>query len=62
VVGLRLAGRRTRVVPVLVTHLLPPSPRRLLLAARRTLRRLRRADPTVPAVALREEDFPVEPG
>jgi len=37
--GLRLAGLRSRVVGVLVTDILPPSPRRLLGLARACLRR-----------------------
>jgi D-cysteine desulfhydrase len=55
--GLRLAGLRTRVVGVLVTDILPPSPRGLLRAARATLARLRRADPSVPRLALGASDF-----
>lgn len=59
VLGLRLAGLATRVAGVLVTDILPPSPARLLFAARATLRLLRRADPSVPAVLLTRADFPV---
>ena len=43
VVGLRLAGLRTRVVGVLVSDILPPSPAGVARAARATLRRLRAA-------------------
>ena len=41
-----------RVVGVLVTDILPPSPRRLARLARGALRRLRRAAPQLPAVAI----------
>ena len=57
VVGLRLAGLTTRVVGVLVTDLLPPSPARLARLARATLRRLRRLAPEVPALAISSADF-----
>jgi D-cysteine desulfhydrase len=50
--GLALAGLRARVVGVLVTDLLPPSPARLHRLARATLRRLRRLDPAVPDVVV----------
>jgi D-cysteine desulfhydrase len=57
VAGLRLAGLRSRVVGVLVTDILPPSPARLARASSRTLRRLRAADPSVPALRIRPADF-----
>jgi len=57
--GLRLAGLPTRVVGVLVTDILPPSPARLARLAGATLRRLRRADPSVPALAFAARDFEV---
>jgi len=57
VLGLALAGLRTRVVGVLVTDILPPGRRRLLGLARATLARLRRIDPTLPAVALAPDAF-----
>ncbi|UCE87036.1 MAG: pyridoxal-phosphate dependent enzyme [Deltaproteobacteria bacterium] len=57
VLGLRMAGLRSRVVGVLVTDILPPSPRRLARAARRALRLLRRADPRVPRVDVAPADF-----
>jgi D-cysteine desulfhydrase len=60
--GLRLAGIPSRVVGVLVTDILPPSPARLARAARAALRRLRRADPSIPELALGPGDFPVTPG
>src|SRR5262245_21395251 len=40
--GCRLAGLRSRIVAVLVTDILPPSPRRLIGLAAATQRRLRR--------------------
>jgi D-cysteine desulfhydrase len=57
VVGLRLAGLRTRVAGVLVSDILPPSRRRLARAARATLRGLRRLDPTLPELRLEPADF-----
>lgn len=57
--GLRLGGLATRVVPVLVTDILPPSASRMARAARATLARLRRADPSVPALAIAADDFRV---
>jgi D-cysteine desulfhydrase len=57
--GLRLAGLATPVVGVLATDILPPSPARLARLARATLRTLRRADPSIPAHALRAADFDV---
>jgi D-cysteine desulfhydrase len=61
VLGARLAELRSRVVGVLVTDLLPPSPARLARLARASLRRLRRADPSVPDVRLRPGDFTLVP-
>ncbi len=46
--GCRLAGLRSRVVAVLVTDILPPSPQRLARLARAALRRLRRVAPELP--------------
>lgn len=57
VVGLRLAGLRTRVAGVRVSDILPPSRRSLARAARATLRGLRRLDPTIPALAVERRDF-----
>jgi D-cysteine desulfhydrase len=59
VLGLRIAGLQSRVVGVLVTDILPPSPARLARAARRTLRLLRHAEPRVPDVAVAPSDFPL---
>jgi D-cysteine desulfhydrase len=59
VLGLRLAGLRTRAVGVLVTDLLPPSPARLARLARASLRRLRQLDPGVPELDLGAADFPL---
>jgi D-cysteine desulfhydrase len=60
VLGLRLAGLPSRVRGVLVTDILPPRPARLARSARRSLALLRRSDPTVPDVALRDEDFTLD--
>jgi D-cysteine desulfhydrase len=57
--GLRLAGLATRVVGVLATDILPPSPARLARLARASLRRLRRADPGLPALRFEAGDFEV---
>jgi len=57
VAGLALAGLRSRVVGVLVTDILPPSPRKLARMARATLRELRRAAPGLPQPEIRESDF-----
>lgn len=57
VVGLRLAGLRTRVAGVRVSDILPPPRRWLARAARATLRGLRRLDPSVPALDVEPRDF-----
>ncbi|HEY8154449.1 MAG TPA: pyridoxal-phosphate dependent enzyme [Myxococcota bacterium] len=57
VAGLALAGLRTRVVGVLVTDILPPSPRKLARMARSVLRRLRRGLPNLPQPVISERDF-----
>ncbi len=57
VIGLRLAGLSTRVRGVLVTDILPPTPRRLARTARATLRLLRRHAPEVPELPIRSADF-----
>lgn len=57
VLGLRLAGLRTRVVGVLVTDILPPSPRRLRALARAAARRLA-PDVAMPPLAL--DDFEID--
>ncbi|HEV7730533.1 MAG TPA: pyridoxal-phosphate dependent enzyme [Candidatus Binatia bacterium] len=54
--GLRLGGLRTRVVGVLVTDILPPSPARLARLARACGRRLA---PDVPSVPIGPDDFDV---
>jgi D-cysteine desulfhydrase len=54
--GCRLAGLRSRVVGVLVTDILPPSPARLVRLARAALHRLQRASSEVPAVTLNADD------
>src|SRR5690606_30686181 len=55
--GTRLAGLDTRLVGVLVTDLLPPTPGRILAQARATAARLRRLAPELPEVALSKADF-----
>jgi len=57
VAGLALAGLRTRVVGVLVTDILPPSPRKLARMARSTLRELQRRLPGLPQPEIQESDF-----
>jgi len=57
--GARLAGLRARILGVLVTDILPPGPRRIAALARATLARLRRLDPTLPAVAIGPADFEI---
>ena len=59
VLGARLAGLRVRFVGVLVTDILPPSPARLARLAAATLRRLRQVAPSLPAVSVGAEDFPL---
>ncbi len=59
VVGLRIAGLRSRVRGVLVTDILPPNPRRLARAARATLAGLRRLATSVPQASIGPEDFPL---
>jgi D-cysteine desulfhydrase len=61
-VGLRLSGLATRPVGVLVSDILPPSPRALARKARAIVRKLRRADPTLPALALESGDFELVTG
>ncbi|MBW2313627.1 MAG: pyridoxal-phosphate dependent enzyme [Deltaproteobacteria bacterium] len=56
-VGFALAGLATRVVGVLVTDILPPSPRRLAHMANSTLRHLRRHAPDAPAFRIGTGDF-----
>ncbi|MFQ5416582.1 MAG: 1-aminocyclopropane-1-carboxylate deaminase/D-cysteine desulfhydrase [Myxococcota bacterium] len=57
IVGLRLAGLASRVVGVLVTDLLAPSPARLARAATATARALRRFDAGVPITRFSPADF-----
>ncbi len=57
VAGLALAGLRSRVIGVLVTDILPPSPRKLARMARATLAELRRASPRVPQPEIGKGDF-----
>ncbi|MFC1609488.1 1-aminocyclopropane-1-carboxylate deaminase/D-cysteine desulfhydrase [Myxococcota bacterium] len=55
--GIRLAGLSSCVVGVLVTDILPPGPSRLARAAARTMRLMRRFDPSVPDLAIGAADF-----
>jgi len=57
VAGLALAGLRSRVVGVLVTDILPPSPTRLARMARACLRLLQRAAPRLPRPAIHVDAF-----
>lgn len=57
VLGLRLAELRSRVVGVLVTDVLPPTPRRLAALANRALRLLRRCHGDVPPLEVTASDF-----
>lgn len=60
VLGLRLAGLRSRVVGVLVNDILPPTERRVAGLARGALRRLRRVEPSLPALAIGPDDVVIE--
>ncbi|MBW2399123.1 MAG: pyridoxal-phosphate dependent enzyme [Deltaproteobacteria bacterium] len=60
VVGLKLAGLDTCVRGVLVSDILPPSPRALARSARATLNRMRRLAPDIPVVDLHASDFPID--
>jgi D-cysteine desulfhydrase len=55
--GLRLAGLSSRVVGVLVTDILPPSPRGLARAANATLRHLRALGADTRGIAVSPADF-----
>ncbi|MBI4516493.1 MAG: pyridoxal-phosphate dependent enzyme [Deltaproteobacteria bacterium] len=57
--GLKLAGLRSRVVGVLVTDILPPSARRLARLARASQRRLRRLAPEIPDVTVSASDLTI---
>jgi len=57
--GLRLAGLHTRVIGVLVTDILAPTPRRLARAASAVVRRLRKLGADVPPLSVSEDDFDV---
>ena len=62
VLGLKLAGLRSRVVGVLVTDILPPSPSRLARLANRCWKRLRGAVPEIPHVRVGSADFSIVDG
>lgn len=55
VLGCKLAGLRARVVGIVVSHRWYCTRGRTLRLARRTLRRLRRYDPTIPSARLNSE-------
>jgi D-cysteine desulfhydrase len=57
VAGLRLAGLVSRVVGVLVTDILPPSPRSLARAAAAALRRLQALGADLPGISVAPSDF-----
>lgn len=57
VAGFKLARLSVRVVGVLVTDILSPSPRHLARAATSVLAWLRRAEPRVPEIIVRRGDF-----
>jgi D-cysteine desulfhydrase len=60
VLGLKLAGLDTRVRGILVSDILPPSPRALAGLARATLNRMRRLTPDIPDLELSASDFSVD--
>lgn len=57
--GCKLAGLRTRVVGIVVSHRWYCTPGRTARIARRTLRLLRQCDPSVPTVSVRGCDFDI---
>jgi D-cysteine desulfhydrase len=57
VLGAKLAGLRSRIVAVLVTDILPPSPARLRRLTSKTLGLLRRHDAGITRVAVAADDF-----
>lgn len=57
--GCKLAGLGSRVVGVVVSYRWYCTPRRCVRLARRTLRLMRRLDPSVPDVVLRDDDVGV---
>ena len=59
VLGAKLAGLRCRVVAVLVSDILPPSPKSLARLANRTLRLLRRYADGIPSLTVAAEEFHV---
>ncbi len=58
--GLRLAGLGTRIVGVLVTDILPPTPQGLARGARAVLAWLRRRAPKIPKIRFDAGDFELE--
>ncbi|MDH3684775.1 MAG: pyridoxal-phosphate dependent enzyme [Myxococcales bacterium] len=57
VLGLRLAGLATHPIGILVSDILPPTPKSLARLTRRTLSLLRSADAKVPEIAITPGDF-----
>lgn len=62
VLGAKLAGLRVRVVAVLVTDIMPPSPAKLARLASGTVALLRRYAPDLPPVPISADDFTIMPG
>jgi D-cysteine desulfhydrase len=60
VLGLRLAGLKTRVVGVQVAPRFMANPKSSLRLARKALKRIRRLDPSVPDLALSAADFVID--
>ena len=62
VLGLRLAGLKTRVLGVRVAPRLFANPKAVLRLAGKALKRMQRTDPSVPAIPLTLADFPIVQG
>lgn len=62
VLGCRLAGIKSRVVGVLVTDILPPTPARTARLANRAQAILRRAAPGLPSVRITADEVPIVTG
>ncbi len=60
IAGLRAAGLRTRVVSILVTHLLPPSRRRLSRLANAAVRVMRRHGEALPDLRIAADEVEIE--
>ncbi len=57
ILGAKLVGLRSRIAAVLVTDILPPTPKRLIGLATRSQALLRQLAPALPPVRLLAEDF-----